>query len=461
MVSISKLINQGLLLVGQSPYQDLASPQQASVEQYNIINFLGGSAPYLQHPGFGISSEIPQQCTLNQAHLLSRHDSRYPSKSLGKKFEAIYTKFQNYNNSFSGDLTFLNNYDYFVHNKNYYEKETSPKNSDSIYAGTTSALKHGTTFRTRYDEIFKPNQTLLIFTSNSGRVHQTSKYFARGFLGDDYSDELVHYSIIDEDGSQGANSLTPRDGCTNYDDGANDDKVDKYDKSYLQTILTRFQNSNSGLNITTDDVEQLFQWCAFEINVNGSSPFCNLFSNEEFIKSSYAIDLENYYSHGAGNNLTATIGSPFLNATLKLLKDEKSDNKIWLSFTHDTDIEIYHSTLNLLQPENDLPTDKIPFPNPYIHSHIVPQGARIYTEKYTCANETFVRFLVNDAVYPIQSCQDGPGFSCSLSNFENYVNDRIGNLDYKTQCGSGDEPSEVTFFWDYKTANYTAADIDS
>ena len=46
MVSVSKLLNNGLLLTGQSVFQDVATPQQASVQQYNIVNFLGGSALY-------------------------------------------------------------------------------------------------------------------------------------------------------------------------------------------------------------------------------------------------------------------------------------------------------------------------------------------------------------------------------------------------------------------------------
>lgn len=461
MVSISKIINNGLLLVGQSVYQDVAVPEQASVDNYNVIKYLGGAAPYIQHNGFGISSEIPQQCTLDQAHLISRHGERYPSKGLGKKFEKIYAKFQAYNQTYKGDLSFLNDYEYFVHNKEYYEKETDPKNSEGTYAGTTNALRHGAYFRARYESLFNSNETLPIFTSNSGRVHLTSKYFARGFLGDDYADDKVKYNIITEDGSQGANSLTPYAGCKDYNQSAFDYKVDEYDQTYLKTILKRFQSENPGLNLTSDDVYQLFSWCAFEINVNGTSPFCNLFTTEEYVKYSYNQDLTYFYEHGPGNNLTATIGAPFLNATLQLLKDDKASNKIWLSFTHDTDIEKYHSALGLLEPSSDLPTDHIPFPNPYVHSSIVPQGARLYSEKYTCGNESYVRFLVNDAVYPLQHCQDGPGFSCSLSGFEDYVNQRLNGKNYLEQCGSHGVPGDVTFFWDYTTTNYTAPDIDS
>lgn len=461
MVAVSKLINNGLLLAGQLIFGDLSTPQQASSEQYNIIKFLGGAAPYVQHPGFGVSTDVPPQCTIEQVHMLHRHGERYPSKNNGKSFEAIMKKFTEYNETFVGELAFLNDYTYFVSNKNYYEKETTPWNSEGTYAGTTSNEKHGIQFRAKYQSLFNETSDVLnVFSSNSGRVFVSAKYFARGFLGDEYSDDTVAYYILNEDGDMGANSLTPRDGCTAYDEDANDSIVDKYNTTYLETARERILKGNEDLNLTTLDVKNLFGWCAYEINVRGKSQFCDLFTNEEFIRYSYSVDLSNYYSHGTGNNLTETIAAPYWNATLKFLKEEDPAYKIVVEFTHDTDIEIFHSGLGLLEPESDLPTDHIPFPNPYVHSQIVPQSARLITEKYSCDGETYVRFLVNDAVYPLKDCSSGPGFSCEFSKFESYIESRISGKNYQAQCNTT-APGEVTFLWDYKTANYTAALIDS
>ena len=130
MVSVSKLINNGLFLTSQSVFQDVATPQQASVQQYNILNFLGGSAPYIQRNGYGISTDIPAGCEIAQIQLYSRHGERFPTASSGKDYEKIYAKFKNYNGTFKGDLSFLNDYTYFVKDQSNYAKETSPKNSD-------------------------------------------------------------------------------------------------------------------------------------------------------------------------------------------------------------------------------------------------------------------------------------------------------------------------------------------
>lgn len=463
MVAISKLLNNGLLLAGQSIYQNVASPQQASVEQYNILRYLGGKAPYIQHPGFGIPTDFPEQCTIEQVQLLSRHGERYPSKKVGKKLEKINDKFKEYNGTFAGDLAFLNDYTFFVDDANNYEKETTPENSEGYFSGANNALRHGTSFRAKYDSIYNPDKPLPVFTANYNRVLVTAEYFARGFLGRDYNESTVQYVVIDEDGRLGADSLTPRYGCSSYDDEANVDYVDGFSSQYLEDALARIKESNPDLDLDSDDVGNLFDWCAYEINVRGYSPVCNIFSNTDFIKNSYSNDLDNYYSHGPGNNMTKVVAAPFVRASLELLKDNNTDNKIFLSFSHDTDLEIVLSSLGLLGIEDGavLPNDHIPFPHKYVHSTIVPQGARIYTEKLKCGDDYYVRYILNDAVYPLPGCTDGPGFSCKLDDYEDYVNDRLQNVDYAEQCDSKDKSSEVTFYWEYNTKNYTTGVVDT
>ncbi|GEQ69298.1 hypothetical protein JCM33374_g2969 [Metschnikowia sp. JCM 33374] len=461
MVAISKLINNGLLLVGSSFYRDLATPEQASVESYNVVRFLGGSGPYVQHPGYGISTDIPDQCTLEQVHLMSRHGERYPALDAGVGFEKVWKKLQAYNQTFKGELAFFNDYSYFVPQQDLYEKETTPTNSEGTFSGTTDALRHGSSFRAKYGSLFNISaESLKVFTASSGRVHQTSEYFARGFLGDQYSDDVVDYYIFDEeDKSLGANSMTPSYGCHNYDWDLMDDVVAQYNQSYLDGARKRILKGNHGLNLSSSDIKHLFQWCAYEINVRGSSPVCDLFTNEEFVRYSYYQDLDNYYSYSNGNNLSVTVSTPWLNATKEYLLEESPDFRVLLSFTHDNEIETFHAALGLFQPDEDLPTDHIPFPTPYSHVQVTPQGARTVTEKYNCGGTSYVRYVVNDAVIPIKSCQDGPGFSCELSQFEKYVDSRIAGKNYATQCGiNSTEASTVTFLWDYAEKNYTAPD---
>ncbi|CAL1214366.1 unnamed protein product [Candida parapsilosis] len=458
MVSFSKVLHSNFLLVSQSIFQDVATPQQAATDQYSVINFLGGSAPYKQGSRYGISTDNPDKCTVEHVQMISRHGERFPSKSDGAYFDTVMDAFKSYDKEFRGDLSFLNNYEYFVTNKEYYEKETSPTNSEGTFAGTTTALRHGAYFRQRYQGLFDGGN-FTVFTTNSGRCYQTANYFARGFLGDECSEDHVEYVVIDEDPKMGANSLTPRYACKNLDDINNDEIVDQFDKSYLQDILHRWQQQNPGLNLTTAQVSSLFLWCAFEINVRGSSPFCSLFTNEEFIKSGYRNDLTNYYSIGQGNNLSTTVGSPMVVASLRLLLDEAAANKIWVMFTHDTDMEFYLSSMGLINPEKNLPVDHVPFPNPYNAAQMFPQGGRTYLEKLKCDDKMYVRFIMNDAVVPFPNCNNGVDFSCPLDQFVDIVKSRLDGVDYSKQCGNSG-PSNLTFFWDYKEVQYDAPLID-
>jgi len=47
----------------------------------------------------------------------------------------------------------------------------------------------------------------------------------------------------------------------------------------------------------------------------------------------------------------------------------------------------------------------------------------------------FVRILLNDAVYPLPSCQDGPGKTCSIEGYKKYVADKLKAAgDLKSKC---------------------------
>lgn len=465
MVLISKAVNSGLLFLPQNVFQDVATPQQSSIEQYNIVKYLGGSGPYIQRQGNGISTDFPKSCKIEQINMISRHGERFPSKGDGLFFNKIMKIFNDYDDEFKGDLEFLNNYKYFVKDSEYYEKETSPKNSKSIYTGTTNLFRHGSYFRSRYDSLFNENDKLVIFTSNSGRCYQSGEYFARGFLDDDYNNpNLVEYVIIDED-TKLANTLTPRYFCKSFNQSLHSDLINQYDKTYLQDILSRLTKDNPNLKLTTSHIQGLFLWVAFEINVNGYSPFAKLFTLEEYIKNGYRNDIVNYYGTGPGNNITTVIGSPMVEAFLKLLQNNNNDDdrKIILTFTHDTDIEVYLSSMGLTVPSsNDIPIDHIPFPNPYNSAELFPQAARIYIEKLKCGdnnNNHYIRFIVNDSVYPYPGCNSGPGFTCEMNEFIQLVKSRLKGINYKEQC-QVEGSSELTFYWDYTTTKYNAPLID-
>lgn len=445
MVSLYGLLGTGVLLAGPLVFRDMPTPQQAATESYTLYRYLGGAGPYLQNTGYGISTLIPEGCELEQVQLVSRHGERYPTSSNGKLFKALYKKLTNITD-LTGPLALFNDYDYFVTDETQLDQLTTPKNCEGTFAGSNTITAHGESFRAKYGELFNETTEILnVFATTSQRVNDSSHYFARGFLGNSYDPLRVSYHIYTEDAELGANSLTPRYGCPAFENSTSPD----VDDSFLDDIAERLMEGNSGLNLTGTEVSTLFKWCAYETNVRSTSQVCGLFSMDDWVRYSYWVDVTSYYDQSSGNEYAKIAGSQMVAASYKYLNESAPPSNVLLSFTHDTDIDIMLAALGLFENGQDLPTDTILFNAPYVHSQIVPQGARIITEKYTCGDSSYARYVVNDAVIPLPSCQDGPGFSCRMDKLGEYIEKRVGGVDYVEKCGApANYSSTLSFFWD-------------
>lgn len=430
--------------------------------QEEIVPFLGGAGPHFSYPlDFGIDKAIPDTCELTQVQLFARHGERYPTKSKGAKILETYYKLANYTGTFNQSLSFLDDdYEIFIQDTNNFEEETTLKNTVNPlnpYTGEMDAKRHSQEFLAQYADLLEETPSFAMFTSNSKRCHDTAKFFIDG-LGKDYN---VSLQIIDEDPSSGYNTLTPRYACSNFNETENDEYVDTYSHKYLSNLAKRLNDENIGLNLTKSDATNLFDWCSYELNARGYSDICDVFTQEELVHYSYQDDLESYYENGNGNSLGATAGSVLFNASAELLRQsDELEQKVWLSFTHDSDLVNYIAAVGLFDDGHKLNASQVPFrDHVYRKSWIVPQGARIYTQQFKCSNQTYVRYVVNDVVIPIESCSSGPGFSCPSDGFFKYVEERIGGINYNEKCGQNktSNATSLTFYWDYESKNYNAS----
>ena len=68
---------------------------------------------------------------------------------------------------------------------------------------------------------------------------------------------------------------------------------------FIPPILERFKKAVPGANLDNDDVAELMPLCAFETLFHGTaSPFCGLFTTEEWLAREYYDDLLKYYKTG-------------------------------------------------------------------------------------------------------------------------------------------------------------------
>lgn len=157
---------------------------------------------------------------------------------------------------------------------------------------------------------------------------------------------------------------------------------------------------------------------------------------------------------GPGNPLSPYLGFPWLNVTGTLfsrLNSNKSNpeddgQRFFVSFTHRevppflaTALGIFNSSSTAAEV---FPTDRINFARSWKMAELIPFLGHIGMEKMTCdassgapAGTEFVRVIANSAPRPIPACQQGPGASCALHDFLDFVNANLETYgDFERVC---------------------------
>lgn len=445
--SVLSLVALSIASVEALPIQQFSLKpfSQEALDQYNVLRFLGTAAPYVANPGYGIDREPPSQCKVTQANLIARHGERYPTTKRGKKMIESLASIRNSSaEDIDGPLAFLTDYEFRGLDEEQFDKESS----SGPYSGLLELYKLGSLVRERYYDLYQEGDAINIYAASSERVVASAKKFTEGFLGENYNESFV--KVIDEDDeSLGANSLTPVASCNNYHKKQNDDTIDSLSDSYLSDIADRLNKESPGINVTADVVDTLMYYCGYDLNVDGSSEICDIFTTTEFQSYSYTKDVEYYYQKGPGNNMSSIIGSVYINAVIELLKSSDEEHNLTLSFAHDSDLCYIISNLGLF--DGDLSVEYHDFNHLWKVSDIAPMAARLIIERLECEghDDDYMRIVLNDAVIPIPGNSDGPGFSLSVDNFEKYISERLDGHSYGEDCGlDSGVPTNLTFFWD-------------
>lgn len=225
---------------------------------------------------------------------------------------------------FKDEFAFFNDWELFWSDDSQIEQLTST----GPFAGTLGAFTNGVRLRTRYHRLLSDAQsrfpTTRFWASDSQRVLDTAHLFAAGFFGHDWR-KVADLEIVSEASSVGADTLTPGKSCLAFVN----DKAGGYHNGY--TMLGRFQTTYLGgamkrilakypeLDLAHEEVYAMQEMCGFETTVRGSSPWCDVFTQEEFLGFAYARDIMHYYRAGPGTRYSAAMGWLWLNATTNLI----------------------------------------------------------------------------------------------------------------------------------------------
>lgn len=303
----------------------------------------------------------------------------------------------------------------------------------------------GQQFYQRYESLAK-DYLPFVRASGQQRVVESAENWIRGFS---YNKSSIPILTISEDTN--ANNTLSHDLCTDFRSGPTSWTAryaqKEFGNIFLPKIQRRLNRHMVGANLSQPQVIALMDLCPFETVATKSgatlSPFCNLFTHDEWQTYNYYQTLGKFYGHGNGNALAPTQGVGYVNELIARLtdssvKDRTNTNstldsdpitfplgrRLYADFSHDNDMTEILSALGLYNRTVQLSNSTIDA----AHSHeaagysaawTVPFAGRIYFEKMHCSGyeEELVRVVVNDRVMPPQNCGADEYGRCLLSNF--------------------------------------------
>ncbi|CRG82938.1 3-phytase A [Talaromyces islandicus] len=438
----------------------------------SIFSNMANLAPYKPSTyGFGVDEHpLPSGSNITQIHMVHRHGSRYPT---GKPdvVDRIHGFIKN-GTIFTGNLAFLNTWTYQLG-----ENLLTARGRQELF---DSGILH----YYNYGRLYDPATHLIARTTTMARMLESAEAFMYGFFGPKWTQNVTLEVAIDWLGFN--NSLGGDQMCTNAVNrtGMTGDSVtEQWISIYLQDATRRFQRQSHGgtANWTADDLSDVQSLCAYETSAFGYSPFCLLFTWDEWLGYEYNVDVEFYGNNGFGSAVGRAIGLGFveefvarlmhhlpnppddsiaINTTLDGSKSTFPLNQtIYFDFSHETEIFSMLTALGLSQFGEYLPPTHIVKNRPAIVSEIVPfAGYFLFeiiksphpvlekrpqdssqTSYDTSGRETtYVHMLINQRTVPlgksIPDCGKRDDGWCELHTFIKYQQQNIARANYNASC---------------------------
>ncbi|THC90667.1 hypothetical protein EYZ11_009876 [Aspergillus tanneri] len=439
-------ISYFLLRASGSPVLDRPRDVCSTVDQGYLCfapdsHLWGQYSPYFSLANqSSVPQNIPGNCRITFAQVLSRHGARYPTGSKSDKYARLISGIKQNTTSFRGKYAFLNDYTYAL-------------GKDNLTAfGEYQLVDSGIKFYRRYESLARTNVPF-IRASGSNRVIASGEKFIKGFqktkLDDPQSipnQTAPVISVIFPE-KDGFNNTLDHGGCTKFEGSTlGHDAKATFRDVFTPTIRRRLEEGLPGAKLSNKDVVSLMDLCSYETvaaTPDGSelSPFCALFSHKEWEQYDYLQSLDKYYGYGAGNPLGPTQGIGFANELIARLTkspvhDDTStnhtldsrpdtfpvDSALYADFSHDSLMVSVFFALGLYngtKPLSKTSVESTQETDGYASAWLVPFAARAYIEKMQCSGEKdpLVRVLVNDRVVPLHGCSTDQFGRCKLDDF--------------------------------------------
>ncbi|KAG6000051.1 hypothetical protein E4U21_005988 [Claviceps maximensis] len=405
--------------------------------RYDPRKHWGQYSPYFSAPRGTYKPDVPAGCKVTFASVLSRHGSRYPTKSKSEAYKDLIERIQRNVKNYGKGYEFVAHYNY------------SLGVNDLTRHGEDELFQSGKTFMKRYRKLVKESTHPFVRASGSDRVIKSAEWFLRGFYRGKSRDGAKYWSdilVIPE--REGISNPLDHGNCKAFEDSRHSSLAGEQKKAWRTVwaipIMNRLNKQLPGANFSLDDTVNIMDLCPFNTVTSLKtklSSFCRLFSNQEWQAYEYYESVDKWYAFGPGNPLGPTQGVGYINELIARLtntpvKDNTTTNStqdsnpktfpldrlLYADFTHDNTLMTVYGALGLYTNDTILPSDRMLPPlktGGYSASWAVPFGARMYVEKMQCGrnNVDLIRVLVNDRVIPPTGCKADKLGRCKLNDF--------------------------------------------
>ena len=310
-------------------------------------------------------------------------------------------------------------------------------------------VNSGMKFYRRYQSLAK-DAVPFVRSAGQERVVESAQNWTQGFHKARAADEAATgdgypYNIVVIPEGEAFNNTLSHDTCTNFETSIGNKAQDTWASIFTPGLIRRINKSLIGAYLNMEQAIHLMDMCPFETvatPLGNLSPFCRLFTHEDWLNYDYYQTLGKYYGYADGNPLGAAQGIGYVNELIARMtntpvNDHTNTNStldgsektfpigqtsLYADFSHDNDISGIFAALRLYSTANLPSVKKRQSPQElggYAASWTVPFGARAYFEKMSCEgqSEEFVRVLVNDRVIPLETCGGDNLGRCTLSKF--------------------------------------------
>jgi hypothetical protein len=385
---------------------------------------------------FSVPSDIdvrpPKDCSVTFASVLSRHGGRDPTMSKTIAYGVTIANLQNSSKQFPGEFAFLKDYKYTL-------------GADLLTnVGRQEMVNSGAHFYQRYKSLVA-KKTPFVRSSGQDRVVESANKWLQGFAqAGKKSVGMIDVTIPE---AAGVNNTLSHEICTSFEEGPLDKVGDSaqaiWTAKFVPPIQSRI-NEKLGANLTQTEIVYLMDMCPFDTLASPTaaiSPFCSLFTEDEWHQYDYYETLGKYYGYGNGNPLGPTQGVGYVNELLARLTEKPVDDntntnhtldsnpktfpldrKVYADFSHDNDMTAIFAAMGLYnqtKPLSNTTVQSTKRTHGYSAAWTVPFAARMYVEKLSCKGdkEESVRVIMNDRVLPLDFCHGDKHGRCKLSKF--------------------------------------------